>query len=519
MTSVGFFTLVVLGVLAVPLVPGGRFAWVLMWQYGKAVAAGYGLGKSPNARQVKSPEGKRTADAEPAWEFYLMGQAWRDVQHVHAAGVKSLWKACVDRSKALRDKYFRPENKAQALANPKWRGVIGYVGVGIGPVIAVPVLLFATVSAVGILGLLLLVSLGALYVLRAFDTVVLGIRGIRMTCKSCGQRVTFALYGCPGCKTLHGHVRPGRYGMLYRRCKCGMTFPSLLVLTSLVRKPERKPTLWCPHSADPHQLSDDSGSTPEIVLPVFGATSAGKSQLITVFIIALETIATRSGGKFDYGDPSTRERATNARLTLETKGEPGKTKVANREGGVVAPAYSLRVKPRRGKGRLVHVFDAAGEVFDNVRQVQELEYFKIARTFIFVIDPMSIKAVWETFEEQRKKAFEDRRAKLEPFVTFNDTLSTMTSMGIDMGKVRLAVAVSKADLIGHLLDDVDTEDPLAIRTWLEGLEQGNMTRAMDHNFKEVSYFLTSALPDDNHEAHHSVAKFTEKTLADEGLRL
>ncbi|MFD0203681.1 MULTISPECIES: TRAFAC clade GTPase domain-containing protein [Saccharothrix] len=517
--TVGFFTLVAFCALVLVLVPGARFALVLVWHYGKAVAIGYGLGKSPNARQVKSPEGKRTADAEPAWEFYLMGQAWRDVQHVHSAGAKSLWAAVVERSKVLRERHFVHPDEAHAKANPRWRGVIGYFGVGVGLVLAVPVLLLASVSAVSVLGVLLLVSLGTLYVLRAVDTVVLRVRGIRMTCNTCGLRVTFALYGCPGCKTLHGNVRPGRYGMLYRRCRCGMTFPSLMVLTALVRRPGRKPTLWCPHSDTPHQLSDDSGSTPEIVLPVFGATSAGKSQLITVFIIALEAIATRSSGKFAYADQSTRDRATNARLTLETKGEPGKTKAVNRDGGVVAPAYSLRVKPRRGQGKLVHVFDAAGEIFDGVRQVQELEYFKIARTFVFVIDPMSIKAVWETFEERRKEELKDRRAQPEPFATFNDTVSTMTSMGIDMRKVHLAVAVSKADLIRHLLDDVDTEDPVAIRAWLETLEQGNLTRAMDLNFKEVSYFLTSALPDGNHEAHHSVEKFTEKTLAEEGLRL
>ncbi|MBB5959597.1 hypothetical protein FHS29_006218 [Saccharothrix tamanrassetensis] len=517
-----FGTVIALGIFAVLLVPvvsGGRFAVQLTKQYVLAVASGYGIGKTPEMLTAKPPAGKRTEDQEPAWEYYLLKQAWRDIRHVHTLGVKSFGKGIAARNRALLDKCFvAEEGRPPKEPRAKWWGCLQYLGMAIGLPVAAFILLTAGLAGVAALGVLLLASLGALYALRLFDTAVLRVRGITVTCKTCGNRVTYPLYGCPGCKTLHGKVRPGRYGMTHRRCKCGKTFPTLMVLTALVKKPQDKPTLWCPHSDDPHQLAEHAGETREIVLPVFGAPGAGKSQLITVLLIAVETMAGRAGGKVSYADKSTKDRVTQARATLQSTMTTTKTSPAQRD-AMILPAFSVHVAPRRGQRKLLHVFDAAGEIFDDGRKIQELEYFKSARTFVFVIDPMSIKTVWDTFEESRKQELEKRRAKPEPYVSFTETVSTMTAMGVDLDKVHLAVAVSKADLVGQVLADVDTEDGEAIKRWLDEHAQGNLVRAMDHNFKDVSYFVTSALPDEHNEAHHSVEKFTEKTLADEGLRL
>ncbi len=54
--------------------------------------------------------------------------------------------------------------------------------------------------------------------------------------------------------------------------------------------------------------------------------------------------------------------------------------------------YSLRVAPPQGAERVVHVFDAAGEVFASRERTQELRYLRIARTFLFVVDPLSVES-------------------------------------------------------------------------------------------------------------------------------
>ncbi|MCS7477589.1 hypothetical protein ACFFQW_34590 [Umezawaea endophytica] len=508
-----FGLLLLAAVLVLPVASGSRFGWVLLRQYVLTTAAGYGVGANANAAKVKHPPGKRGKGEEPAWVHYLLGQAWRDIRHVHTLVARELRDVVVKRWKAIGEKY-----SAVPAPRARWWGGVQRIGIFTGIVMTAPVLVLTLVGSALFLGLLLAASCAGLYLLRLFDTTVLRLRGIRMTCKTCGVRVVHALHGCPGCKTLHGEVRPGRYGMTHRRCGCGKVFPSLLVLTALVRKPEDKPVLWCPHAETPHPLAERTGETGEIVLPVFGAPSAGKSQLTTVLLIAVETMATRAGGAFTFADTSTKDRSVSSRGKLASTARVDKTSLVHKD-GVVHPAYSTHVAPKRGQHKLVHVFDVAGEVFRSSTKMQELEYLKIARTFLFVIDPLSIKSVWETFEGDRRAKLDDGRAKDEPHVTFTETVTTMTEMGVATTKARLAVVISKSDLIRHVLDDVDEEDSEAIKSWLDGLSQGNMVRAMDHNFKDVTFFLTSALLNGDGEADHSVERFAERVLADEGLRL
>ncbi|WP_229905504.1 TRAFAC clade GTPase domain-containing protein [Lentzea cavernae] len=502
-------------VIVPPLVAAMTFAQKVLRGYVVSLAAGYGMGKAANALEAKRPPAKRSPKEEPAWDFYLRGQAWRDIVHAHRAGAAAARGVIAKRAKEIGKKHFE-----DPLGN-NWLGAFHYLGLALGLLLALAALVSAGVGT----GLFLFVLLGcsylALYLLRLVDVVMLRFRGITMTCRVCGHRVTEVLYGCPGCKTtLHGDVRPGRYGMTRRRCQCGKPFPSMMVLMWFVKQDD-KPTLWCPRYRDgeePHQLTGHTGEMAEIVLPVFGAPSAGKTQLITVLIIAMEAMTTRSGGDFTYADDQSRKWAEDGKRKLVATSRPDKTKIATK-GGVAPPACSVLVAPRRGTRKLVHVFDAAGEIFSNAKQIQELQYFRIARTFVFVVDPMSIKSVWDGFELAERQAFEDRRAQQEPHVTFSETVSTMTAMGVDLAKIHLVVAVSKADLVKPMLADVDTGDSLAIKEWLEDVGQGNIVRRMETTFKEVTYFLTAALPDEHNDAHPSVETFAGLTLADEGLRL
>ena len=59
-------------------------------------------------------------------------------------------------------------------------------------------------------------------VLRAADSAMLRIRNIRMFCPVCFQRVPYPGYLCPDaptCKRAHRDVRPGRFGIVRRRCR------------------------------------------------------------------------------------------------------------------------------------------------------------------------------------------------------------------------------------------------------------------------------------------------------------
>jgi hypothetical protein len=166
------------------------------------------------------------------------------------------------------------------------------------------------------------------------------------------------------------------------------------------------------------------------------------------------------------------------------------------------------------------VFDAQGEIFNQADKVQQLKYLEVARTFVFVLDPLSIDRLWAGIAEPSRQRLHEIRARQNPHRAFEETVMTVVDKGIDLGQVHLVVAVSKADLIKEVLRTVDVNDDGSIRNWLVGeLRQGNLVRAMDHYFKEVSFFLTSAVSTDNSTADSSVETFIERTLAAEGLKL
>jgi len=270
---------------------------------------------------------------------------------------------------------------------------------------------------------------------------------------------------------------------------------------------------WCPFCDKPL-----TKMSPEIILPMFGAVNAGKTQLIIVLIIAVETMIRRTGGTFEYANDSVRALAKKEiHEFLTTKGV---RKIGQARAMAARPAYSIYVAPKKSRKKLLHIFDAAGEVFNDPKLIQELEYLKASQTFVFVIDPLSIGKLWCTIDPAQRATMEYHRARQEPRTTFAETVQTVKHMKIDTRRVNLVVVVSKIDLIEGLLHEKNIRDDRSIRRWLDAdLEQGNMIRAMEHDFKNVSFFLTAALVNGHDQAHPTVERFIKKTLVVEGLGL
>jgi hypothetical protein len=498
---------VAVAVLAPFVVYGIRYATLLLKTSGQAFARGMGIGKEPHTAEVPKPA-KGVTGREYAHERYLLRQAWRDFRHVHVrvwAESKTTIRSCWEKLHVRHIAQVDPPR-------PEYTTIrrIASVGLVLGCVLAgVSFVVLALVTAVE-LGTLLVAEFAALPVLSVVDAAVLRLRGVTLTCRSCGSRIARAEYTCPGCKARHRNLRPGRYGVLHRTCGCGCRLASM----SLLKGYELEG--WCPHCDK--QLANRTGMAGEVVIALFGAPSAGKSQLITVLTVAIETMVKRVGGTFEFADDHSRGEAAKAWRGLVTTSRSEKTRMVG--GATTIPAYSMYVKPQRGRVKLLHVFDAQGEMFRSSDKIQQLEYLRVAKTFVFVVDPLSIDELWGTIDESRREGMRDIRAQQEPGKTFEETVMTVAAMGIDLQKVHLVVALSKADLIHDALGGVDVNDDGSIRAWLVGeLAQGNLVRAMDNNFKAVSFFLTSAIATRNDTADASVETFVERTLATQGLRL
>jgi hypothetical protein len=158
------------------------------------------------------------------------------------------------------------------------------------------------------------------------------------------------------------------------------------------------------------------------------------------------------------------------------------------------------------------MFDAAGERFYSAERTRELGYLSKARTFVLVIDPLSVDAFWSRLPEERRKAVESVRSTVRsPLVAFHQAHQSIEAMGVDLKDARLAVVFSRADKI-----DPPDGDPA---DWADReLGLGNLVRSVKLQFKDSLFLLAAAIMEDE-AIHESIAALLRWMLAEEGIAL
>ena len=526
-----------LGYLALAVPIAAIFAFVV---YGLGMPTAYFVGlwrvlvirppwlSSPK-RLPKIPEG-----ADPAVLEYFYGPALTDADHamrVAYGNCRSLWQRG---ARAVVSSFGRQE---VVLTGPL--GVGGAVGMAAGTAVG-------TVAAAGCaLVHLLAVGISAVSVraagtvLRIVDSAVLRIKNIRMVCPKCYERVPYPAYECPGraCARRHHDVRPGQFGIVRRRCQCGTRMKTLLLFGSA------QMDAYCPHCGT--SLEHRPGKAPEIVLPFFGAAGAGKTRLLFSMVAQLRLWSEEAGRRLDGSDQETAaaeqsdgdrpeaERSGQKRAEIKRVGEErfvaeladtvtiGKLENASKwlsPGNAtdktppeLPRAYIVRLTTNHDAW-LLHLFDAAGEFFYTPERTQELRYFSQAKTFILVIDPLSVESCWDRLlPDQQAELKAVRSAAPAPDLAYQQAHQEIEAMGVQLSKAHLAVVFSRADLIDTPGDDV--------ATWAtDELGLGNLVRSARLNFKEASFFHTAAVIADG-GMHKSVPALIRWVLARNGVNL
>jgi hypothetical protein len=437
---------------------------------------------------------------QPAYRQYFMGQASADTRAVVSRTSFRSAELGIRLREQIRLGYFTRGCVVMPIGAVLYAAlVLGAVAAGVTAGVA----LVAHVVAVGTLQAIAWATVGAL---RLADTVMRQLRGITVTCPTCHHRLPSPVHLCPGCGARHTDLRPGRYGMLRRVCACGTRVPTLLLLGS-----DRLRSL-CPYCDRP--LADRSGSSAEVVLPFLGAPAAGKTTLMMALLVAVEQL-TAGGGRVELASADTASRLDEMRRAagLGLRVEPTRTELPR--------AYSLYATPPHGGRRLVHLFDMAGERLNRPDQAVEHRFLGLARSFVFVLDPMSVEAFWTELTDSDRERLKDIRARQPPQDLFAEVTQQIQALGADTSRARAAVAVSKHDLVRDLppLAGVQPESG-AVEDWLTGrLGLGNLVRTMRHEFREVHFFFTAAVVDERSAVDPSVVALTRWLFAQEGLAL
>jgi Double-GTPase 2 len=486
-------------------VPIGAIIGFAVYSVGMPVAYFVGLWRVLVVRPPSLPKPKRLpkipVGSDPAALEYFYGPALTDADHavrVAYGSCRELWRRG---AKAVVSSFGRDE---AVLTGPF--GVGGAVGMAAGTVLGS--LLAACCALVHLLavGLSAVCVRAAGAVLRGADSTLLRIRNIRMVCPNCYERVPYPAYECPGrgCDRRHRDVRPGRFGIVRRRCQCGTRMKTLLLFGSA------QMDAYCPHCGV--SLEHRPGKAPEIVLPLFGASGAGKTRLLFGMVAQLRlwSQATQERAKEERFTAVLADVASTDKLDKASEWLSAGT-VTAKTSPELPRAYIIRLATGHGAW-LLQMFDAAGEFFYTPERTQELRYLDKATTFILVIDPLSVEAFWDRLlPDQQAELKELRSAAPSPDLAYQQAHQEIEAMGMKLRKASLAVVFSRADLIDAPGDDV--------AAWAsDELGLGNLVRSARLNFKEASFFRTAAVMADG-DMHESVPALIRWVLTRNGVNL
>lgn len=499
-----YLVLLLLYLLVAPVIAvlrGAALISELVWRYFQLL---YGVLRLRTPEFVTVPP-YRPSD-ELAHRNYFFGPAVRDLRQLLTLGRQLFIRTVTGAYRQVTARQFTAPSTHRAVSVPY--GLTLFLGLAVGAPVAIVVL--SALLGVHALGVALLTAGARLtaLALRATDRTVMILRGLPrgMLCPSCFERVPYPSYDCPRaeCRRRHSDIRPGTFGLFRRRCACGERIPTLLMLMGR----DARLSGYCVHEHCGKPMNPDAGHMPELILPLIGGRAAGKTQLMAAAVKSLQSTAENGGPAIRLADPESTANQQVLNEILEIQGHTRPTQKA------LPRAHSFVLGSGRAE-RLVHVFDTAGERFGNREETDALRYIRDARTFVFVLDPMAVGAFWTRLDPAGPKVDRTLASTVDPEDVFSRSVQAIRAMGTHLDKARLAVAVSKRDLLvgqpALLPDRPDDSD--TTRQWLcEQLGLRNLVKTMDLEFGEVRFFCTAAVVDEEGQAGPGITVLVEWCL-------
>jgi hypothetical protein len=435
-----------------------------------------------------------TDSPEPAQPVYVLGQVWRDVWVVARRTGTELWAETAAAHRGLlRWTRERDDDGVVMLTGwPTWFGLAAGtallalpVVVGALALVAVQVCVVAVWSAgwlVAVLGLGLLE-----HVLRLARRIV-----VACPHPGCYRRFGLPMYECPapGCRERHWRLVPNRYGVLRHTCRCGARLPTLILLG------RHRLAAYCPHCR--LRLPGRSGRVRVEHVPIIGGPDAGKTTFLYRGVISLRSWLAGRAAEVNFVDVRDERAFASAAERLERGERLDKTPVE------LARAVSLDVRTGTDRGRILYLFDPAGEYYATGPMVDSQRYLEHAEVAVVVVDPLAIPEVRRALSQADRDivaaAAPANRVGVVPERP-GDTVDRFTAAlrARPSGRRlrRLLVVVSKSDVLRHTSVGNDPGLRTDPRSWLVDIGWGNWARALDATADGVRYLASGLdLPPD-----------------------
>jgi hypothetical protein len=379
-------------------------------------------------------------------------------------------------------------------------------------VAAIVCLLVTGLTALVLTGLFSLVTWAcAAFTAAAFGSTAVLLRGAESSwhkrmqteasCPRCYHVTPRPAYRCPGCSKLHRDVRPGRLGLFTRRCECGTLLPTMVLRAAW------RLAAVCQKCGAP--LRPGAAALRDVRIPILGDTSAGKTRFMYAALDSLVDITARAHIPVGFPDEESQDQATVALDLIRS----GRNTVKTSQ--VLPTALTCRVGTGLGS-TLVHLFDTAGEYYRNGQLHDSLGFLDHGHGLVYVLDPFSVGAVRNLMAGQNVSLA--HAATGDPETAYGEVVSRLRDSGVEAAGQRLAVVVSKADLLsagGLELPD----DSAAIADWLMSVGIHNLVLSVQREFAEARFFAVASLAARQTGRSHDPGAPLRWLLASRGVRL
>lgn len=450
-------------------------------------------------REGRTMVGAKDPGPDLAWPLYGLAQARRDIERcwtTAATAGERPWKLS-SRSFFGGDWqlwwFFWPIPVLVLLM----LSVMSLTSVVVSIVLTAVALLVSTVVTVGqvlVAGVLRSVEWGWQRAVRA-----------EASCPYCYYVSRRPAYRCRSCSELHRDVRPGRLGVLSRRCDCGALHP-----TTVWRAEGHFPAV-CQRCGS--GLEGGAATVRDVRVSIFGDVSAGKTRFLYAALDALALLAKRSGLPFSHPTEEARREAERALHVIRSGGDTAKTSPGSLP---TALTCSIGKGPSRA---LVHLFDAAGEQYGDGGLHDSLGFLHSSRCLVFVIDPFSVAAVRDRALGANPAAVQAASpAAGDVEFLYTGVVRRIRDSGVKSRDQRLALVVSKADLLAASGIDVPSESD-AIADWLTGLGLHNVVLSARQDFAEVRFFAVHSTAGACAEPSRAADEAIRWVLTASGIRL
>lgn len=411
-------------------------------------------------------------EVDPAWPNYFRGQFEDDFGKLTST-VGSLYRAA-----------FRRWWAKFPLLVVSWP-VLGVAGVLLYFLVIV---FWLTLLLVRIFGDALFAAAAGMMLVA--DKLYARLRRTEASCPVCYAVMDRPAYACPACGLLHRDIRAGQLGSFFRICTCGRRLP-----TGVLRAAWQLNAVCQQCGARVHR---GAAVLTDVRVPVFGEPHAGKTRLIFAGIYDILGLAERAGLAVSFPDQASRERAEFGLQQIAADDRTVKTEWK------LVPALTCQIGSGM-KGALLHTFDAAGERFRGADGHDDLRYLEDSHTLVFVVDPFAVPGIRALVSSQPQTDLLEEHLlgdPRNPQDAYGELVSRVRDSGTDTKKQRLAVVVSKADVLTKVGVTPPSESD-AIKPWLHEAGLHNVVLSARQEFREVRYFCVASV-----ETGHSPVGWT-----------